>query len=401
MVLASFPVSGIALPMGRSEEPVATADSSPAATFEKLRIESNAALYNLDYTTARSGFQKMTAIAPDHPAGYIYLANNLWLETLNSRRRLMSSVYLGGSFYDQDDEQDKPDPVRDREFNELIKKAIAASAARLQKNPEDVEALYYQASAQGLRAGYNVTVKRSFRRAIGDANQSIILHKRVIKLDPNYADSYLSIGLYEYVIDSLPFLWRTLARFAGLKGSKKNGIAHLEQAVQSGKYAADDARVILMGIYAKEKQTEKSLEIINQLAGKYPKNFLFGLEKGSMLFRLGRHDEGSKVFAEMLKMENVAQVATDLIHFQWAEGLASRNDHAGALEHYNAVAKWTRSSQDLVTLSHLHAGEALDAQGKREEAIAEYQKVLKRENVFNSHKLANQYVAKPFTPAKA
>src|SRR5262249_11795578 len=156
-----------------------------------------------------------------------YLANNLWLETLNRSRRLMTSVYTGSSFYEEVKKEDQVDPKRDREFSDLIKKAIDAAHARLVKDPKDAEALYYEASALGVRAAYSTSVKRSFTRAIGDANDSIQLHKKVLKLDPGYIDSYLSIGLYDYVIGSLPLGWRILARFAGLKGSKPRGIENL------------------------------------------------------------------------------------------------------------------------------------------------------------------------------
>jgi len=47
--------------------------------------------------------------------------------------------------------------------------------------------------------------------------------------------------------------------------------------------------------------------------------------------------------------------------------------------------RWTKSDPELVSLAHLHSGEALDAMGKREQALAEYQALLNRENVFRSH----------------
>src|SRR5262245_358770 len=86
--------------------------SPSTAEFDRLREEGNTAVYNLDYKLARERFQQMVKIAPDHPAGYIYLANNLWLEWLNSSRRLSSSLYNGESFYQQDAEEDKFDPKR-------------------------------------------------------------------------------------------------------------------------------------------------------------------------------------------------------------------------------------------------------------------------------------------------
>ena len=372
---------------------------SSATEFDRLRIEGFDLVYNIDYPAARERFLRMTRLAPDHPAGYVYLANNVWLEYLNASRRLSTSLYTGQSFYQQDKEEDASDIKRDREFGNLIRQAILVAQERLKKNSNDKEALYYHASALGIRAGYNVTVKRSFRRAIGDANESVQIHRKVIKLDPNYVDSYLSIGLYEYVIDSLPWVWRTLARLAGLSGSKKEGIRHLEMVVERGKYASDDARVVLIGLYSKDGKTDRALEMIGQLSNKYPRNYLFSVERAGLFYRAGRAEEGSRVYGDLLKDAGVAQIATDLVNYQWGESLMAKGDYAAALEKYTAVKQWKKSSPDLVSLAHLHAAQSLDAMGKRTEAVAEYQAVLKRENVFDSHKQANEYVKKPFAPA--
>ena len=369
--------------------------------FDRLRTEGFNAVYNIDYKTARERFLQMTRVAPDHPAGYVYLANNLWLETLYQGRRLTTSVYTGGSFYSQEKDEDQVDQKRDREFNDLIRQALAATRARLVKNSKDVEALYYNASALGIRAAYGTSVKRSFARSISDANDSVQIQRQVIKLDPEYVDAYLSIGLYEYVIDSLPFGWRVLARFAGLKGSKSKGIEHLELVTRQGKYTADDARVVLLGIYSKENQLDRALEIVSHMAKQYPRNYIFGVERASMLYRTGHAEDGASVFADLLKDDRVAGQAVDLVNYQWGETLIAKQDYAGAIARYKEVQRWPKSDQGLVSLAHLHVGEALDALGKRDEAMAEYQVVLKRENVFDSHKLAAQYVKKPYVAAKS
>lgn len=381
-------------------KPTTAVRSADISEFDRLRIEGFDAVYNLDYKTARERFVQMTRSAPDHPAGYVYLANNLWLEALYQSRRLTTSVYTGGSFYSQDKDEDTFDQKRDRDFNDLIKQALAATKARLLKNPKDVEALYYNASALGIRAAYGTSVKRSFTRSIGDANDSIKIQRQVIKLDPEYIDAYLSIGLYEYVIDSLPFGWRLLARFAGLKGSKSQGIEHLELVTKRGKYAADDARVVLLGIYSKENQPERALEVISYMTKQYPRNYLFGVERASMLYRMGRADEAAKAFGDLLKDDRVAGQAADLVNYQWAEALQARRDYANSVARYKEVQRWPKADPGLVSLAHLHAGEALDALGKRDEAMTEYQLVLKRENIFDSHKLATQYVKKPYVAAK-
>jgi tetratricopeptide (TPR) repeat protein len=226
-----------------------------------------------------------------------------------------------------------------------------------------------------------------------------VLHRKVIRVDPKYVDSYLSIGLYEYVIDSLPWGWRTLARLAGLKGSKKEGLLHLETVVERGKYAADDARVVLIGLYSKEGQTDRALDVISQLSNKYPRNYLFAVERAGLLYRAGRMEEGSRLYGDLLKDAAVGQMATDLVNYYWGESLMAKGDYSTALEKYNAVKGWNKSAPDLISLSHLRAAQSLDALGKRAEAVAEYQAVLKRDNVFDSHKQANEYVKKPFAPA--
>lgn len=396
-ILCSMPLRGIEATIGQGDE----VSTSASAAFERLREEGNEALYNLDYETAAERFKRMTELAPDHPAGFVYLANTMWLETLYQSRRLSASLYSGGSFYIQRGDSDKIDPKRDRRFNALIKQALAISARRLEKDSKDAEALYYQAAAFGTRAGYGASVARSFTRAIGDANDSVVLMKKVLKIDPNYTDAYLNIGFYEYVIDSLTFGWRLLARVAGLKGSKKRGIEHLELVAKSGKRASDDAQVVLLGVYTRESQYERALEIIGQLATRYPGNYLFGIERAAMLMRLGRKDQGQTAFAELLKNDQADRAVNDLINYQWAEGLFTLKEYAAALERYTAVVRWAKSDPGLVSLAHLNAGRALDAMGKRSQALTEYQAVLKRENVFDSHDQATQFIKAPYSPRSA
>jgi len=385
----------------RGESFVSSIGAEDASNFDHLRTQGFVAVYNIDYKTARERFQEMTRVAPDHPAGYVYLANNLWLETLYQGRRLSTSVYTGGSFYAQDKDEDAVDPKRDRDFNDLIRQALAAGKARLAKNPRDVEALYYNASALGIRAAYSTSVKRSFTRSITDANESIKIQRQVIKIDPDYVDSYLSIGLYEYVIDNLPGGLKFLARLAGLKGSKEKGIEHLELVTRQGKYTSDDARVVLLGIYSKEKKLDRALELISYLVKQYPRNYIFGMERAGMLYRTGKPEDGAQAYADLLKDDRVATQAIDLVNFQWGETLHDRQDFTQAIARYKEVQRWAKSDPSLVSLSHLHTGEALDAMGKRDEAMAEYQLVLKRENVFDSHKLASQYVKKPYVATKS
>src|SRR5439155_17163747 len=71
------------------------ADSTSLLTpaLDQDRIEGFNNLYNMNYPRAKEYFVAMTKIAPEHPAGYIYLAATIWLEHLAALRRLQTGLY--------------------------------------------------------------------------------------------------------------------------------------------------------------------------------------------------------------------------------------------------------------------------------------------------------------------
>jgi len=81
LISNSIPVTNAAASVPARESSIDANEKGPssdALEFERLRIEGNDAVYSLDYKTAREIFTRMTKLAPEHPAGYVYLANNLW-----------------------------------------------------------------------------------------------------------------------------------------------------------------------------------------------------------------------------------------------------------------------------------------------------------------------------------
>src|SRR5262245_57706070 len=67
-----------ALAQNVSPAPLAGAALTPEVIA--LRRAGNAALYNIDYATAREKFEEIKKLQPQHPAGDIYIATVIWLE---------------------------------------------------------------------------------------------------------------------------------------------------------------------------------------------------------------------------------------------------------------------------------------------------------------------------------
>src|SRR5207248_10079933 len=149
---------------------------------------------------------------------------------------------------------------------------------RLQRNPRDPQALYMLGATESLKASFAATVERRFMAALRSGSSGVDTHRNVIKLDPNFHDAELTIGMYDYIVGTLPLPVKMLASVAGAHGSKKRGIQTLERVAKEGQWARDDAKVLLIAIYKKEKRFPEALALSRELHEKYPRNYLFSLE---------------------------------------------------------------------------------------------------------------------------
>jgi tetratricopeptide (TPR) repeat protein len=367
-----------------------------------VRQEAYDAVYNLDYTTARAKFEEIRKRLPDHPAGDLYLATLVWLDHLNKSRRLQTGLYQNESFYagadkaKEDSEGDAVDPATDRLFRDTINRArIKALALVNRTNKKDPDALYFLGAIYGVMGGYDASVARKFIGALRNGSRSVDAHQQVVKLKPDFYDAYLSIGLYNYVVGSLPFPLKALAAMVGTRGSRSKGIAMLEDAMNKGRYVNDDTRVILIAIYQHEKRPEDALAQLQNLSRRFPRNYLIRLETATTLAQLQRTKEAYVLYEELLKSEDAGKVA-DLIHYQYAEALAGGQEYEKAAEHFLAVSKAPKAEVGLVTWSLLRAGQVYDLAGRRNEALAQYKSVMTRPNIYDTREQAERGIKEPF-----
>jgi tetratricopeptide (TPR) repeat protein len=367
--------------------------ATETAEFQKFRTTGFDAVYNMEYDEARQQFTQMTQVAPQHPAGYFYLATNFWLELLNAQRRLRANLYDSDDFYAETAE--KVDEQKDQQFRKLIAQALERAEQRLTQNKRDEQALYYQGATYGLVASYEATVKRSFLPALRNGSKAVGIHKRLLEINPNFWDAFLTVGIYNYVLGSLPLPVKMLAAIGGYRGSKERGLGELNLVTVRGNYANDDARVVLIALYSREKRYQDVVKLLDTMSSKYPKNYLFKLEKAHTLLKLGQQKESYALFDELLNNKRTARIA-DLIHWQYGEALREAGNYSTALPQYLNIANVTGANKDLVVLSHLRAGQIYDLLLQREQARAKYEAVLRYENVFASHDEAKRYLKDPY-----
>jgi tetratricopeptide (TPR) repeat protein len=368
----------------------------------ELRREGNEALYNMEYATARAKFEEIKKRAPHHPASDLYVATVIWLEHLNKSRRLQTSLYQNeSSFYagadkaKEDNEGDAVDPAVDRAFRDRMAQAKTKALALVARNKNDADAQYFLGAYYGVMAGYEASTARKFFAAMRNGSRSVDAHEKVLKLKPDYYDAYLSVGMYDYIVGSLPFAYKAIAALAGIRGNKQRGITRLQTIVEKESATADDARVMLLAIYQNEKRYEDALALLEQLSAKYPRSYLIKLEKAYTLVSLKRANDAYAAFEELLK-DPAAAPAVDLVHYQYAEALAMNKEHKRAAEHFLEVPKSTGADANLATLALLRAAQVYDLAGQRNDAVAQYKAVLARPNVYDTREQAEKGLKQPF-----
>ncbi len=381
------------------------------AKFESLSRSGREALYNFDYDRALNDFREINRLYPNHPAGPQLLAARLWVKTLYESRRLQASLYSSETFYATGD--DKVDPKVINEFRTLTRDAKRRADARLKQVPKDIDALYWLGAIEGLKASFAEAVERRHLAAIRAGNDAVDHHREVLKLDPKQIDANLTVGLYEYVIGSLPLAYKLVAGLTGFRGSKKKGLALLEQVAKEGTWSRDDAASLLIVLYTREKRYQDALLLARELAAKYPRNYLVRLEAAGALVahaeqerKAKRLDAASKaeqeafaIFDHLLQdraLRSTVSRVLDLVHFKYGEALMTAGEGGRAAQEFLAATKADRAEPGLVTMAHLNAARALDMADKRNEALTQYRQVLTRPDIYSAHDAAKKGLREPY-----
>jgi tetratricopeptide (TPR) repeat protein len=218
--------------------------------------------------------------------------------------------------------------------------------------------------------------------------------------------------MQDYIVGGLALPYKILAGMTGTRGSKKRGLATLERVVREGQWARDDARVMLIPLYKREKRFADAAALARDLAAKYPKNYLFKLEYADALASQAATErergdaaaatterEAFAIFDGLLRDKATRDAAArqlDLIHFQYGEALYVAGQFERAAKEFLAAASVPNAEPNQATLARLRAAQTLDLAGKREDALAQYRLVLARPNVYDSQEEAKRGVREPY-----
>ena len=356
----------------------------PAAAEDarQLYSVSTDALYNLDFSTAQQGYEALTREYPENLDYWNALASAAWLKITYDQQKLNIESFSGKGTFGTRDSKEGVNPEDEKRLRDTVATAMSKAGAILDRNPNDIHALYALGIANATLASFEGTVKRSYLTAHGRAKTARNLHQQVLKLDPAFDDARLSVGTYDYVVGIIPAFFRFLLAPFGIRSAGKDvGIRQIEAAAEKGKTASTDAQMVLTVVYSREKKYDEALRLINELHGKYPRNFLFELAKASVYGRMKKWDDAVNVYEQVLakvhaKKDGYDRLREARVYLALGNTEIDRMQFEKAGEEFARVAASKDATMDDKGNAYLWMGKIFDSKKDRPMAVRQYDLLL-------------------------
>jgi tetratricopeptide (TPR) repeat protein len=337
--------------------------------------------YNLEYDEALAAFTAQSAKDPGSPEPYNYIAQTVLFREMFRSGALGSDLITSANSFVH-----RPKMVftaaDQKLFNDAVWNAINIAEKRVKSNPKDIAAVYSLGVSHGVRANYDFMSKK-WLDALSDASAARKLHNRVLELDSNFHDARLIPGADEYVVGSLPRLYKAVTSVAGFPGDRAKGIQMLETVARNGRYNRFDAEALLSAIYRREKRPGDAIAPLTDLIKNFPRSYVLRVELAEMYADLG---DRVKAMAAVDQIDELRRAkAAGYLRLQEAQvryirgGVMMRfNDLDKAFDEVK-VATASAGSMDPASAGNawLRLGQIHDLKGQRQQAVDAYREAMK------------------------
>jgi len=357
--------------------------------------------YNLEYDQAITGFEAIAKANPQAPEPHSSIAQCLLYREMFRNGALESELVSGNNSFLRRPKVNTS-PETEKRFQTEVDRAMSLAQARLHKNPNDTEGLYAMGVANGLKSNYDFLVRKAWRDALSEATAARKLHNRVTELDPSNYDARLVQGVHDYVVGSLPWLYKSLGFLAGFHGDKDLGIRTLEEVARKGRYNKSDAEILLCALYRREGQPRKAIPLLEDVSKRYPRNYLLKLEQAQMYSAIGDNKNALAVLdrVEAAKSDNApgyAQLPAEKIAYERATIQFWHRDLDAALENFKKVtAKPADLDLNTGVLAYMRQGQIYDLTNRHSLAVPRYEAAIKFAPQSDAAKECRRYIASPY-----
>lgn len=290
--------------------------------------------------------------------------------------------------------------VRDR-IESLTNQAVALADEQLKANPNDANAYFARGYARGMHAAFITLADHSFvaaaRQGLASRNDS----EQVLRIDPDYADAKMAMGIQQFAVASLPRFVRMLVGIAGVGGNKEKGILLLRESAAHGIVTPIESRTALSLFLRHDGRYAEALSVQKGLAEEFPRDFLFRLEVANLTKDSGNGPGAIAVYRAVIddaqKPGFFVQPRLHMAYFGLADTERGQNLIADAAQDYLKAAAQPTCSDWIRRRAQLNAGEMFDLLHKRTEAIAQYNLAAAPGGDQSQADVAHRYIRTAYT----
>jgi tetratricopeptide (TPR) repeat protein len=367
------------------------------SNFDVLTRSGFEHFYSLEYDKAIQEFQSAREARPDEPAAINHVLEARLFQQLYKYNALDTRLYTKQRFLSG--KQVPIDPDVKKQLLGLADEAVRASDKRLKSNPKDLQALYTRGVAEGLRSTYLAVAEHSFFAALRSALAARHDHEQVLRLQADFNDAKTIVGAHNYVVGNLSPPVKAMAGIAGIHGDKNKGLQMLAEASNAGGESHTDAKVTLALFLRREERYQEAIDVIRSLIREHPHNFLFALEEANLLRDAGRGPDSIATYRALLKgctEGRYPSAHVEMAQFSLGEALRGQNQHAQALEAYQAAISTSSYDPDLHQRALLAAGEVSDLLSQRVDALKQYRAAIALDSSTEEAGVARKYLDRPY-----
>ncbi len=354
--------------------------------------------YNLEYDKAIREFEAAQQAHPNDPFAINHTLAAVIFKELFRTGALDTEAFAGDTFLNKKAAPLDP-KVHDR-VKQLTDQSLALSQSRLDKNPNDIDALYARGVTRGLRATYTGVGEKAWFSALRSAVAARHDHERVLELDPKYIDAKVVVGTDLYIVGSLNWPTKIAASIVGISGNKQKGLDYLRQAsTEAHSEVAADAQIIYALFLRREQKYNDALQVVARMQEEFPRNALIAAEYAHLLNAAGHGQEAIAAYRKVVAncRNNVySSCRIEGPAYGLGEALRGQREYLEAAQAYELAAGNSASDSELRQKATLAAGQMYDVLQKRDTAMEKYRAVVAENSASDSADLARRYMKQAY-----
>jgi len=381
----------LALALLFSASPARATGALVQASDHPLLQEGLVHLYSLDYDRLVQNAVSFRDSHPTNPLGHLFLSGALWWQ------------------YTTESEQLRPDTDFLDRFDDYVDATVSAAKPLMRSRNDEARAdgLFAAGMVLGLR-GQMKLANGQFFGAYRDGKKGIKFLKKCVKIDPEYHDALMGLGIFDYQVAVLPGVLKFGAKllFRGT-GNASRGIRRIRNAITHGRFANNQAAGFLLTIFMlNEHDYRQALGVAKDLHAAFPKSPYYGFIHASLLHRNGSPKESRLAMREIFdylaaEPDRFARKQLGTVCGLFGPACFDRANLIAANSWISQTLSAEMESSEYIALLTLYRGIARDLLGKRAEALEDYRALATLPEIISSRAWGGKFAGSKCTKADA